>query len=166
MKPVMYLDIDGVLWDVDLQKVPGRIAMDDAYKGANGVAGFMEWVLARFEVRWLTAWAMKGHLDAEDLELLARYTAVPVDVWAQVKPNLGWRQDKCQGISWGEHLQEGRPFVWIEDGLTPSETQTLQANGLLHRYYHTDVFADPNALIKTQALIASLMDRGGLAVTP
>jgi len=40
MKPVLYLDIDGVLWDVDMSKVPA-VEMEDAYKGANGVAEFM-----------------------------------------------------------------------------------------------------------------------------
>ncbi len=159
MKPVMYLDIDGVLWDVDMSKVPAE-EMEDAYKGANGVAEFMAFALENFEVRWLTAWGhFTGDIEDHGRELLARYTGVGIDVWAQVKPNKGWKRNKTEGISWDEHLKEGRPLVWIEDGISAPETQALAANHLSHRYYHTDVFDDPNALIKTHAKLRSLLER-------
>jgi len=110
-------------------------------------------------VRWLTAWALGGDIKDHGRELLARYTGVPVEVWAQVKPSKGWRRNKTEGIDWPEHLEQGRPFVWIEDGINAQETQTLAANNLSHRYYHTDVFDDPNALVKTHAKLLSLLER-------
>ena len=161
MKPVMYLDVDGVLWDVDLA-VAGKhgIAMEDAYKGANGLEAFITWALEHFEVRWLTAWAMGGCMDNYGWERLERYTGVPWEVWARVWPSKGWSRNKTEGIDWDEHLA-GRPFVWVEDELLQGEMRFLEETGFAHRYYHTDVFDDPDALIKTHAKIRSLLERNG-----
>jgi len=146
MKPVLYLDIDGVLWDV---------TETGTFKGSNGLEEFMTFAFEHFEVRWLTTWGhFQGCLDEKGLETLSNFTKLPIDLWKKVKPNLGWEDLKTEGINWPEHVA-GRRFVWVEDGLLPAELQILAERGFLDCYIHTDIFDDPDALIKTHEKLKS-----------
>ena len=142
--PVIYLDVDGVLWD--LRPGAPRIAGPAEWaKGANGCRAFIDWALAHCEVRWCTTWALSGRMDAQHLERLAVYTGIPTSVWSRVRPSRGWRSDKTEAIAWEEH-RAGRPFAWLEDGLLPRELEALADHGFLDAYVHVDVFRDPDAL--------------------
>lgn len=161
MKPVLYLDVDGVLWDIQqqLKDDPTIVAADPTTFAcaAKGLEDFLEYALERFEVRWCTTWAMSGHMKMRDKELLEAHTGIPVRTWAKVRDSLGWYNLKSENIDWEEH-HEGRPFAWVEDGLLEEELQMLRANHFIDSYYYTDVFEDPDALIKT---LAKLKERFG-----
>ena len=144
-RPVLYLDIDGVLWDVD-QTSPAGIGY--GARGARGIGIFVKFALEHFEVRWCTMWAPSGTLHMEGRETLAQHTGIPASTWARVRSSKGHVRFKHETIDHAEHLA-GRPFVWVEDGLLPEEHQWLRGNGWQDRYFHTDVFADPDALVKT-----------------
>ena len=146
MKPVLYLDVDGVLWDLPRDQ-QGHICSDQPC-GARGIQEFIEFVLENFEARWCTAWALRGRMYADGLERLAEYTGISSHLWAQVFPSRGWLHHKHECIDAEEH-REGRLFVWVEDDLTQPEHQWLRGNDWQDRYFYTDVFEDPDALLKT-----------------
>lgn len=139
-KPVLYLDVDGVLWDVD----------ETGYHGAPGVAEFMDFALEHYEVRWCTSWGTSGRLRPASLELLAEWTGVAVSIWTQVRPSRGWRDLKTETVDWDE-VDRGRTFIWIEDELLPEERAVLVGRGIEDWYIHADVLKDPNALLNALA---------------
>jgi len=143
MKPVLYLDVDGVLWDV---------AEDGTFKGSNGLESFMNFALENFEVRWLTSWALEGYIREDRLPQLENFTKLSLETWKQVCPSMKWRENKTEAIDWEEHFY-GRPFVWIEDGLLDEELIFLSELNYLDCYIHTDVFEDPDALIKAHKIL-------------
>ena len=162
MKPVLYLDVDGVLWDIQrrLKDDPKAVVGSDPTTfacAANGLEEFLEYVLEKFEVRWCTTWAMGGSMPEHSMLLLKEHTGVSVDTWAQVQPSLGWYDYKSENINWNEY-HGGREFAWIEDDLLEEEIHTLERNGCIDNYFHTDVFEDSDALIKT---LAKLKERFG-----
>lgn len=149
-RPVMYLDIDGVLWSVE-----------NGEEGpAIGLGAFLHLALEFFEIRWCTAWATKGHLDIDQMMRLESMTGVPLEAWVEVQNSQPWRENKYEAINVAEHLNEdGRLFVWVEDDLLPAELTWLHENNWADRYFYTDVFEDRNALLLTTArLIKWLVD--------
>ena len=147
--PVIYLDVDGVLWDIS-EDAPLVADPAQSAQGVDGLREFLDWALAHCEVRWCTTWALSGSMTAEQMERLARYTDVDVSVWECIRPSHGWRDSKCEAISWDEHVQ-GRPFAWLEDGLTPAELHELDRRGFSDSFIHTDVFENPRALREAHA---------------
>lgn len=146
--PVLYLDIDGVLWCTD----EGEIGP------AVGLATFLYLALEFFDVRWCTAWAMTGHMSRESLERLDNMTGIPADAWALIQPSKPWRDHKFEAIDVLEH-QQGRPFLWIEDELTPTELQWLDSHGWRDNYIYTDVFDNSVALLEAcRKMIGWLLD--------
>ena len=85
-----------------------------------------------------------------EMDNLCVHTGVPVETWAKVQPSLGWYDYKSENINWNEY-HGGREFAWIEDDLLEEEIHTLERNGCIDNYFHTDVFEDSDALIKTLA---------------
>ncbi len=155
MKPVLYLDVDGVLWDIQqrLKDDPKIIVASDPTTfacAANGLEEFLEYALEKFEVRWCTTWAMRGVMHPDTMERLKEHTGVPVETWNKVHSSLGWVTFKHQNVDWNEY-REGREFVWVEDELLEEELQMLRGNHALDNYYLTDVFEDADALVKTTA---------------
>lgn len=160
MRPVLYLDVDGVLWD--LPRNPGGKIHSGEPQGARGVEEFIDFVLEHFEVRWCTTWAMVGYMRPETLRRLADHTGVPAETWAKVQPSKGWSTAKHQNIDAEEH-RTGRPFVWVEDELLPKEHQWLRGNHWHDHYFHTDVFKDPDALVKTTRRLQAWLAMEGSA---
>lgn len=150
MKPVLYLDVDGVLWD--LPRNDNGVIHSGEPIGARGVEEFIDFAHQHFAVRWITTWAMAGFMRPSTFHKLVEYTGVPRHKWARVGRSKGFRRHKHECIDVEEH-KAGRPFVWVEDGLTPAEHTWLQANGWEDRYFYTNVFKDPDALLKTLAAL-------------
>lgn len=150
MKPVLYLDIDGVLLDLE-----GLRQQDPKYGGpptwipSYGAKEFLDWSKEHLDVRWLTYWCTGGKLLEGQAMDLAKIFNVDVEYFSSIE-GLHWHDGrKINGFFWLEHLVWNRPFVWVEDGLLPEEEHLLDEYGLLDSYYHTDIFDDPHALEKT-----------------
>ena len=157
MKPVLYLDVDGVLWDI-VEGDTDRAARTPKWAGpAKGLEEFLEYVLEVFEVRWCTTWAMSGTMHPNMMKRLEGHTGVPVETWAKVQPSCGWYDFKSENVDWVEH-RAGREFAWVEDELCTFEHERLRAYGFTDNYYYTDVFEDSDALVKT---LAKLKERFG-----
>ena len=157
MKPVLYLDVDGVLWDI-VEGDADRANRIPKWAGpARGLEEFLDYAFKTFEVRWCTTWAMGGSMHPDMMERLYGHTGVPVETWAKVQPSFGWYDLKSENVDWVEH-RAGREFAWVEDALFESELQMLEDNGFHDSYYYTDVFEDSDALVKT---LAKLKERFG-----
>lgn len=154
-KPVMYLDVDGVLWDIHPDAKPGDAKVA---KGANGVAEFMDFAHEHFEVRWCTTWAMSGRMHPETRDRLVEHTGVPFHIWSRVRSSLGFQREKHDNIDAEMHRETGRPFVWVEDELTEEDHQWLRGNHWADRYFLTNVFTDPDSLKKTHAKLETWLD--------
>lgn len=139
MKPILYLDVDGVILTYKRLTQLGP---------ALGLKDFMSYALEHFEVRWCTSWAVSGVMSPTNLEDLAQLTKLPVEIWLQVQPSLPWKNYKTEAIDWDE-IKKGRQFVWLEDGILFEEEEKLHKLGYFHCYYYTDVLEDKNALLKT-----------------
>lgn len=139
MKPILYLDVDGVILTHEKRTQLGP---------ALGLKDFMHFALEHFEVRWCTSWAISGVMSPKNLEDLVNITKLPIDIWMKIKPSLPWQNYKTEAIDWDE-IKQGRPFVWLEDGILPEEEEKLHNLGYFHCYYFTDVIADKNALLET-----------------
>ena len=149
MPPVLYLDIDGVLWDF-------RRPWDGIDAAADGIEEFIELVWPRFEVRWLTYWAPRGTMSDDALARLAGCTGIPSSVWRQVAPSQPFSGTKATGITWPEH-REGRPFVWLDDDPSPADHALLESNGCETSWIPVDVLADPKALVHATELIRTVV---------
>jgi len=155
-RPVLYLDVDDTL--VTFNKVVlERLAGENRGPWINGIhdvvaapgAGdFLRWALDVFEVRWLTAWCPRGIMGTEDATRLGKALGVSVETLIAIR-GIPWMHglDKTTGIDWSE-FRQGRPFVWVEDDLLPSELRTLDDMGALHCYRRCNVTEDIGALQK------------------
>ncbi len=124
MKPILYLDVDGVLFAY--------------YDGCNqlrpGVVSFVLWCLgAGLEVHWLTCWP-RGRLRQlfRHLQAQAVFNQTHYAEWADAQHP----SDKTGGIDWG------RDFFWIEDGISPEEYATLERNGCAACYYDIRAYGE------------------------
>lgn len=124
MKTVLYLDVDGVLWDFETFTLQ--------YHAAKGLPEFLDFALTHFDVRWLTSWTLSGKMHEPGYRDLVAYTDVPIEVWKRVNDGDRWRDSKIEGID------PDIPFVWVEDGLIQEELRWLDDRGWLDRYYHTE----------------------------
>lgn len=132
---ILYLDIDGVLWDIEER---------DKYLPARGVHAFLDFALAHFEVRWLTWWFSRGIVRYDAVDRLADWIQYPSRKLYQINPSRPFILDKTEAIDFTEE------FVWVDDDLSETDAYVLNSNDALHRWYYTDIFHDhKEALIRT-----------------
>lgn len=143
MKPIMYLDVDDTLvrWDNLRPGTPGNKAKE-----------FVEWAKKNFEIRWLTAWTPSGHMGDYGKDRLAKIFKVEPLFFNDMDNPLSWgmTDNKTDAIDFDV---EPREWVWIEDEILQREVYVLTARHKLDRFIKTNVTDDPDALIKTKAIL-------------
>lgn len=141
-RAVLYLDVDDTI--VSWQ--------GGSPSGGPGAREFLEWALARFEVRWLTTWAPSGRMDERLLKDLSKMTKLPKERLRGIR-GLDWEGgSKLDGIAWLEHLVMGRPFIWIEDDTLPAEALEFLARfGFAPCFIRCDITRDPAALARLRS---------------
>ncbi|HKZ40494.1 MAG TPA: hypothetical protein VJ044_05995 [Candidatus Hodarchaeales archaeon] len=138
MKPVLYLDVDGVL----IQFREDRTMLHyEHHKGgfpANRVGDFLKWADDNFEVRWLTCWCPSGQMHPE------RKTRLEAILWEDlpdwVNP-MTWWGEKTYGIN----FDEPRMWFWLDD--ETKHDRPLMYERFRDRLIKTNSSVDPNALI-------------------
>lgn len=143
MKPrVLYLDVDDSLvrWDNDRLGTPG-----------NGAKEFVEWAKKHFEIRWLTAWCPSGVMGDIGKEGLSKIFKVEPEFFDDMDNPKSWGMSnyKTDGIDY----VDPRPWVWVEDEILEREAMFLTTIDKLANFIKTDSSADPDALLKTKAIL-------------
>lgn len=156
-KPILLLDVDGVLNVIDktcakrrvpLEYGPGQIM---SFYPIKTTRRLMKLAWRRFDVRWLTAWRKGANLIArwaglEERPVLIAYSS---DDWKAeaVRQTL---------MSW-----EGR-LAWIEDGISPEAKAIVASKGWT--YFHCDPFV--GATEEDLKRLAEFADAGEIEIPP
>ncbi len=150
-RPIAYLDVDDTLL---------RHPAPDLSLPAPGVAHFLRFLADHFEVRWLTRWCPGGRMREDQLALLERQLGIGADELRCIA-NPGAFVDeqgapaapaKWRALDWVA-IEHGRPFVWIENAITPEDRAILEARGLLDRWIPCDVTCHPGRLREVESLL-------------
>lgn len=156
-KPLLYLDVDDTLLrfprlDDEFWKTHPRGG------AADGAGEFFRWLKRHFEVRWLTMWCPSGTMDPGRAIELASMLGVTEEEVAEVRnPHafmrfFGHRDLKTDALDWAE-IDDGRPWVWIEDALLDDERLLLTWRNLLNHWIPCNVSANPNRLIEVKEIL-------------
>jgi hypothetical protein len=127
-KPNIYLDIDGVL-------------LANEQNLAYGALDFIKYLLANFDVYWLTSHCMNGDTSwaVEYVDNAADEDLVPL--LRRVNPTI-WHNFKTEAIDFS------KPFVWFEDDLREEESAALEDKGFQDSVVLIDLHQDPHDLEK------------------
>lgn len=114
MKPILFIDVDGVL-----------IGLYDGYLQIRpNVIGFLDWCSKHFECVWLSC----------RMDSFARLADIPL-------PQGGEMLRKIKTCKWNRNKAEAalkyankRQFYWIEDGLLDEEVETLLDAGFMNNF--------------------------------
>lgn len=150
-RPILYLDVDDTILMFPPTRTKEWWEKNKGGAPAPGVREFLEWARPTCEVRWLTCWAMGGHMGEEAEARLARILKVPLALIAGCDNPIPWGGSplgKPGGIDWTAH-EAGREWAWVEDGLPPEEMQVLKGRCVEERYYYTNTSVHPEALAQT-----------------
>jgi len=113
-KPLLYIDVDGVLVG----------EYEGFFQLRPHVEEFLSWAIESFECRWLTVRPV-----FEVTALLRRIDAAYLIPFIE---EAIWGHMKIEAIDFT------RSFFWIEDGIREIEKAVLRAHGCLDRYIHVD----------------------------
>jgi len=138
----MYLDVDDTLlrWDNLRPGTPGNQAKE-----------FVEWAKKNFEVRWLTAWCPSGKMGDIGKNRLATAFRVKPEFFNDMDNPKSWgmSDNKTDAID----FDDPREWVWVEDEILQREIYILTTRDKVDRFIKTCVTEDPDALIKTKAIL-------------
>lgn len=123
----LYLDMDGVL--VDLSDNNGVKLVPCAME-------FLEWAIKNFRCHYLTCW--------DENEIHKIFPMLPKFDYRNwwIKNGKYGSANKVNGI-----IDIRKPFIWLEDGITSEERDTLEKIGRLDCYHYINPM-DNMALIK------------------
>jgi hypothetical protein len=110
-RPVLYLDIDGVLQYADGNRWKPRLEAEQ----------FLRWAVERFDCRWLTSWINPNQAVPKELGI-----AVPGGI-----EEVRWRQ-----VNSGAHypykaaaIRDDEPWSWLEDDPSELDLADLKRRG-------------------------------------
>lgn len=130
MKPILLLDVDGVLnvprkrrmkRPIRLQWAPDRFI---SFWPTQRTLRFMRMVWELFDVRWLTAWGKGANMIAKHYGLNER-------------PAIKYNDSKAVAARSALRDWKGR-VAWIEDGLSDTDKEIVATMGWA--YYHCEPF--------------------------
>jgi hypothetical protein len=152
MKPILFLDVDGVL-NVFLksrEELHPNFAV--ALVPAPGVKEFIQFARENFDVRWLSAWSVAGYIHYP--EALAWLTGLTVDEVNAI-PAVRWPHNKATAAI---KTASDRPWVWLEDGISKGELYILKDANVLDRYIYVNSDKDSQALAKATEELTGILD--------
>lgn len=147
MRPILFVDIDGVI----LRERPNAVRARDAFEVASHALLFLSWTVENFDVRWLSAHCQGG--DAEQACHAIRYalpaTTLPME-WRLVEaiPAVPWGERKIDAIDLSAD------FLWIDDNHGPDALAILAACGMDHRAIEVNVNREPDDLLRALRILA------------
>lgn len=148
-KPVLYLDVDGVLIQFREDRTRLHYQMHKGGFPAERVGDFIRWANANFEVRWLTSWAMCGAMRPVVKTQLEAILWESVPNWVNPK---GWRSgEKVDGID----FDDPRPWFWLDD--ETKRDRPLLPEQFRNNLIKTNSSVDPKALLRSALAIWGLL---------
>jgi hypothetical protein len=133
-KPILYLDVDGVLY---YYRDDAPHALLSPYISEF----FYEIIKGQFELRMLTANPQGGMRILQSLRHSgSNYCFIPDNVpfvfersgFRNALPRDDYRYNKISFVDFS------RKFVWLEDGISEKEQKILDEKGLTNNYYYVD----------------------------
>jgi hypothetical protein len=151
-RPLLYLDIDGVL----LRRTNCLgLGGSRLFQLATGALPFLTWATDHFEVFWLSARTADG--DATKAERAFRqasssfaYAPAFASMISDI-PAAPWRDAKILGIDIGKN------FIWIDDDPDPYSVRRLATKGLSGRLLRASSDEVPDVLVTLPARITSCL---------
>lgn len=116
MKPILYIDVDGVLFG----------EYEGYFQLRPNVIGFLEWCTKYFDCRWLTCW---GQDQLESLFNMIYGTRVE----QKIKYHKWFHLDNK-----AKAIDLDNDFYWIEDGLPEDEIEILDNAHKTDRYIYVN----------------------------
>ncbi len=135
MKPVLYIDIDGVLLTKN-QTLP------------HHAEKFVSFISINFDCYWLTTHC-KGD-KADPLRYLKSYYSESLIHCVEKINATDWNTLKTEAINFKSN------FLWIDDFVLESERQILEKNNCEKSLILIDLMTNPNALKTTMDLLESV----------
>jgi hypothetical protein len=122
---LVYLDIDGtILFDAGDEETPEGL---DFQHVCNGLAEFLEFVVAHCDPYWLSYRARLGCMERLEERLFPHLPDI-----ARSIPAARWDEFKHEAIDPQSH------FIWFEDGLEREDEEWLQRHDRLDAFVLVD----------------------------
>jgi hypothetical protein len=136
MRPILYLDVDGVL-----------LANEDNL--STGAVEFIKYAADNFEVFWLTTHCMDGD-TTHAIQYVQRATKADLLPWLQKFKPVTWNLKKTEAIDFT------KPFLWFDDDCYPDELRDLKKNGAFKSWIEVDLAQYPDQMVHELALLKSI----------
>jgi len=137
-RPLLYIDIDGVLLANDQQL-------------ADGAVEFIKYIAGNFEVYWLTTHCMHGDAYRAVLRVNELSDEVLSPWLNKFKPNT-WRTNKTEAIDFSKE------FIWYDDDLFPGEREELLKNDAYNSWHEVDLRNYPDQLLRELKILREYID--------
>lgn len=137
MKPILYLDIDGVL-------------LANETNLSEGAADFIKYAADNFEVYWLTTHCMDGTTE-HAVEYLQRGSAEDLRPWLEKFKLVTWSVAKTEAIDFT------KPFLWFDDDCFSGERMKLNERGVFHSWIEVDLRKYPDQMVHELELLKSII---------
>ncbi len=138
MKPIIYLDIDGVLLNSELNL-------------AEGAAGFIKYAAENFEVYWLTTHCMHGDPD-HAVEYVNKASKEDLTPWLKKLKPTTW------GLAKTDVIDMTKPFLWYDDDCLYGERMALNEAGVPDSWVKVYLDENPDQMIKELDRLRSFSD--------
>ena len=123
MKPVLYVDIDGVL-------------LANEHNLTQGATEFIKYVADNFEVYWLTAHCRDGNADWA-VEYVNRTSKEDLTPWLSKFKPTSWGMFKTDAIDMA------KDFIWFDDDVFEEEYEILKDAKKLDCLHEVDLQSSP-----------------------
>jgi len=138
VKPIIYLDIDGVL-----------LANEENL--AIGAIDFIKYATDNFDVYWLTTHCMDGE-KAHAIEYVQRATNEDLRLYLEKFKPVKWSLAKTEAIDFS------KPFLWFDDDCYSGERLALNEHGVFNSWIEVDLSKYPDQLTHEIKLLKSFVE--------
>jgi hypothetical protein len=142
-RPLLYLDIDGVL----LRR--RHSGMFDGFELAPRCLAFLEWATLRFRCRWLSMRCRTGFLDGSRRAF--RSAGAPLDDTRWAVLNL--IEPAAWSVNKPEAIDPTSDFWWVDDNVSAQDRDWLRAHNREDRLIEISSDRDPDALLHARSVL-------------